>query len=383
MDLTSYDRLRNRINKKDFESRNRGLDTWLWRFSFLGNISAIFFAYFLVYPALSKTITINFIQGAVGNTIALMLSVIFLGTFEIIKRYFIRNFSDDYFTTGKKINFQVGGWFTLALVIVATSFYLSIAGSKNLATTSVFKNAAVETRLTSEGDSLSILYENRKQTYIDDNEALRKVNNDLRQRLAETPVNYVSVRRDYQTNIDKNSKTIEDNEKQIEKFDRELLTKQNELKEVLLNAKSGHESEDTKNIFLFIIIVIVNEILIIGGIYFREYYEHRLFEINHQKFEKVYQKKDRYRSLLTFVYGGGKLVPGDKVISGLELKAIVAEKTTIPNSNKIVDEFLQDMDRLNIFVTNGKRRHISAPYNEAVNIIETFDDSFRVIENMK
>jgi hypothetical protein len=383
MDLTSYDRLRSRINKKDFETRNKGLDMWLWRFSFLGNISAIFFAYFLVYPALSKTITINFIQSAIGNIVALMLSVVFLGTFEIIKRYFIRNFSDDYFTNGKKINFQVGGWFTFALAIVATSFYLSIAGSKNLATTSVFKNAVIETQLTSEGDSLAIISENRKQTYIDDNEALRKVNNDLRQKLAETPMNYVSVRRDYQTNIDKNLVIINNNEQQIEKIERELFTKQNELKETLLTAKSGHESEDTKNIFLFIIIVIVNEVLIIGGIYFREYYEHKLFETNHQKFEKVYQKKDRYKALLTFVYGGGKLVPGDRVVSGLELKAIVAEKTTIPNSNKLVDEFLQDMDRLNIFVTNGKRRHISTPYNEAVNIIETFDDSFRVIENMK
>ena len=41
------------------------------------------------------------------------------------------------------------------------------------------------------------------------------------------------------------------------------------------------------------------------------------------------------------------------------------------------------MDRLGIFVTNGKRRHVAATYNEAVNIVERYDDAFRVLENMK
>jgi hypothetical protein len=383
MDIKKYDELRKKINTKDFESRNNGLDKWLWRFSFLGNISAVFFAYFLVYPALSKTITINFISGFGGLLIAFIISVAFLGTFEIIKRYFIRNFSDDYFSNNKKINFQIGGWFTLAVVIISISFYLSIAGSKNLATTSIIKNDIIETETTTNNNKLITTYEYKKQTYVNDNELLRKINNDLRQKLTETPINYVSIRKDYQVNIDKNIKIIEDNERQIDKLDGELISKQNELNKKFLNAKSNHQSEDIKNIFLFIIIVVVNEVLIIGGIYFREYYEHRLFEINHQRFEKLYQKKDRYLALLSFVYGGGKLTTGDRVISGLELKNIVAEKANISNSNKLVEEFLQDMDRLGIFVTVGKRRNISATYSEASNIIEKFDDAFRIIENMK
>ncbi len=383
MDLTNYDKLRNKINKKDFESRNSGLDRWLWRFSFVGNASAIFFAYFLIYPALSKTITINFIDGKWGLIIAFLLSVVFLGVFEIIKRYFIRNFSDDYFTNNKKINFEISGWFMLALAIVALSFYLSISGSKNLATTSVFRNAVAETQTTVQRDSLTAIYEGRKETYDTDNKKLRTINNDLRQKLAETPLNYVSARKDYQVNIDKNAGIIVENQKEIDKLDVELNERIGELRESLSMAKSGHQSEDTRNIFLFIVIVIANEVLIIGGIYFREYYEHKLFEINHQKFEKVYQKKDRYRSLLTFVYSNGKAVPGDKVISGLELKEHVADKTNIQNSNKLVDEFLKDMDRLNVFNTNGKRRFINVTYNEAMNTVENFDDALRILENMK
>ena len=383
MDLKKYDELRKKISTKDFEGNNKGLDKWLWRFSFIGNASAIFFAYFLVYPALLKTISLHFVDGFWGTAIAFLLAIIFLTIFEVTKRYLVRNFSSDYMANRRKINPKIVGWLTTAITIIALSFYLSIAGSKNLASTSVFKNEAVETQITSKTDSLTSIYQEKKKIYEIDNERLRTVTNDLREKLAETPLGYVTARREYQTSIDKNTKAISDNQAEISKIDNELNVKLTELKTELNVSKETHRSEDTKNIFLFIIIVIFNELIIIGGIYFREYFEHTLFELNQQKFEKIYQKKDRYRALLSFVYGDGKLAPGDQVIPGQQLKEIVADRANIANSNKVVEEFLQDMDRLNIFVTHGKRRHIAAPYHEAVEIIEKFDDAFRVLENMK
>jgi hypothetical protein len=383
MDLKKYDELRKKINTKDFEGNNKGLDKWLWRFSFIGNASAIFFAYFLVYPALLKTITLHLVAGFWGTAIALTLALIFLTIFEVTKRYLIRNFSNDYMTNNKKINPKITGWFGTALAIIVLSFYLSVTGSKNLASTSKFSNTTVETLTSVQKDSLSLVYERKKETYVNDNEKLRTVTNDLRQRLAETPLGYVTARREYQTSIDKNTKIIADNQAEINKIDTELNTRLSELSGQLLTTKQTNKTEDAKNIFLFIIIVVFNEVIIIAGIYFREYFEHTLFEINRQRFEKIYQKRDRYRSLLTFVYGDGKLTAGDQVIPSLQLKEIVAEKANIQNSNKLVDEFLQDMDRLGIFVTNGKRRSIGATYQEAINIVERYDDAFRAIENMK
>jgi hypothetical protein len=383
MDLKKYDELRKKINTKDFEGNNKGLDKWLWRFSFIGNASAIFFAYFLVYPALLKTITLHLLSGFWGISVAFLLALTFLTIFEVTKRYLVRNFSSDYFANRRKINPKIMGWLTTAFAIIALSFYLSTTGAKNLASTSTIKNTVVETEVITKSDSLSIIYERRKKVYEDDNVRLRNVTNDLRERLAETPLGYVTARRDYQTNIDKNTKIIADNQAEITKIQTELNNRVAELNSGLNNTRQSNKTEDTKNIFLFVIIVIFNEVLIIGGIYFREYFEHTLFEINHQKFEKIYQKKDRYRALLTFVYGDGKLTSGDQVIPVLQLKEIVADKTNIANSNKLVDEFLQDMDRLGIFATNGKRRYIAAPYNEAVAIVEKYDDAFRALENMK
>lgn len=383
MDLRKYDELRKKINTKDFEGNNKGLDKWLYGFSFIGNASSIFFAYFLVYPALLKTIVLNFISGFWGTAIAFIFTLIFLTIFEITKRYLIRNFSSDYVISKRKLNMSTIRWMMISIGIIVLSFYLSISGSKNLATTSIFQDKIAETEIGIETDSLTQQYERRINVYEADNEALRSVNNDLRQKLAETPLNYMTARREYQTSIDKNTDVIETNQKEINNLKSELSQTINKLGDNLKETKTGNRNEDSKIILLFIIIVIFNEVIIIGGVYFREYFEYTLYEINHQKFEKVYQKKDRYRSLLSFVYGNGKLSTGDKVIPGLELKTIIAEKTTIQNSNKLVDEFLQDMDRLGIFATTGKRRFIAATYDEALNVLENYDDAFRAIENMK
>lgn len=383
MDLKKYDELRKKINTKDFEGNNKALDKWLYLFSFIGNAGSVFFSYFLVFPGLYKAISINIVDGSLATILAFLFTNIFLIIFEIIKRYFVRSFSAGYVSNARKIKTSIAAWLTVSATIIGLSFYLSIIGSKNLASTHSYKDKIVETKTATSTDSLTILYEKRKNTYIADNEALRKVNNDLRTTIAQTPVGYVSIRRDYQASIDKNVKLIESNQAEINKIDNQLAQHLAVLKQDLNQAKVINKVENSQNIILFVIIACFCEIIVFAGIYFREWYEYNLFLIHQQKFEKIYQKKDRYRSLLAFVYGDGKLTTGDRVISGLELKQLVADKTNIPNSNKLVDEFLADMDRLNVFTTTGKRRHIASTYAEALNVVENFDDTLRILENMK
>jgi hypothetical protein len=382
MDLDKYDKLRKKIKNKDFETNNKGLDKWLFRFSFIGNISSIFFAYFLVYPSLLKGISLNLISGFWGAAIAFTITIIFLAIFEIIKRGFIFNFSNNYFENKRKINGLSMSWLIASLTIIILSFYLSITGSKNLATTSIIKNTVVENQTTGIKDSITNQYGKKIIIYSDDNESLRNINNDLRKKLTETPLNYVGVRKNYQENIDKNTKLIYDNQTQIDKINTELELKLSKIENNLNNTKSSHKTEDVKNIFLFIIIVVFNELAIISGIYFREFYENKLYDLHHNKFEKLYLKKDRYRSLLTFIYANGKLTTGDKVISGIELKKLISEKTTIPNTNRFIEEFLSDMNRLGIFNIQGKRRFISVRYEDAIEIVNNFDDAFRALNNM-
>jgi len=383
MDLKDYDKLRNKINVKDFEGNNKILDKWLYGFSFVGNIGSIFFSYFLLYPALLKAININLITGFWGTTLALIFSITFLSIFEIIKRYLFRNFSSDYVANNKKINGPILGWLGVSTAIILLSFYLSLVGSKNLASTSVKQNTIATVQVDVQKDSLAVQYERKKHTYEVDNQALRTINNDLRNTLAQTPLGWVSARRDYQGSIDKNAKIITDNQTEINKIDNQLLKHITEINSELQQNKLSNRVEDTKNIALFIIIAIFAEVIIIGGVYFREFYQHQMFILNKRKFEKLYQKKDRYKSLLMFIYNNGKSNVGDKVISGLELKELMTEKANIENSNKFVDSFLHDMDKISIFNTVGKRRFIAVAYQEALNIIDNYDDIYMVLENIK
>lgn len=381
MDFKRYDELRKKMKTKDFEGNNKGLDRWLFIFSFIGNVGSIFFSYFLVFPGLLKAISINLIDGFWAMALSILFTIVFLTAFEIIKRFFIRSFSASYVTNHKKFKFKNVSWLIVSVAIIMLSFYLSLVGSKNLASTSEKTNTLAETEVVTQQDSLTLAYESQKQIYLDDNIELRRVNNELRQTLAETPLNYRTVRNDYQTSIDKNNEVINDNLERIDEIDAKINAVRQELDVKLETTKIENQDADLKNIILFLIIAVFCEVIIVGGVYFREYYEFGLYELHQQKFEKIYQKKDRYKALLTYIYSGNVNV-GDRVISGLALKEIVAEKANIPNSNKMVDEFLHEMDKLGIFTTNGKRRHIAKPYNEAMNIIDDYDDTLRIIENM-
>jgi len=383
MDLKDYDKLRKKINVKDFEGNNKALDKWLFGFSFVGNIGSIFFSYFLLYPALLKAISINFVSGLWGTALAFIFTLVFLTIFEIVKRYLFRNFSSDYVKNNKKINGAIAGWFSVSVAIVVLSFYLSLVGSKNLASTSDIKNNIAVTQVDIQKDSLLVQYERKKITYEQDNQSLRNVNNELRNTITQTPVGWLSIRRDYQTSVDKNTNIIAGNQNEINKIDEQLKQRVNELKSGLNSTIANNATEDTKSIVLFIIIAIFAELIIISGVYFREWYQHQMFILNKEKFEKIYQKKDRYKSLLMFIYNNGKLNVGDKVMSGLELKEILIEKSNIENSNKFTDNFLRDMNKIGIFNTVGKRRFIAVSYQEALNIIDNYDDIYMILENIK
>ena len=202
MDFKRYDELRKKMKTKDFEGNNKGLDRWLFLFSFIGNVGSIFFSYFLVFPGLLKAISINLVDGFWATALSILFTIVFLTAFEIIKRFFIRSFSASYVSNHRKFKFKNVSWLMVSVAIIVLSFYLSLVGSKNLASTSEKTNILAESEVVTQRDSLTVTYENQKQVYLDDNEALRVINNDLRQKLAETPVTYRTIRNDYQTSID-------------------------------------------------------------------------------------------------------------------------------------------------------------------------------------
>jgi len=384
MDLKKYDELRKKIHTKDFEGKNRGLNNWLYKLSFLGNLGSIFFAYFLVFPALNKAISTNLLQGQWGMVLAMFITILVLVSFETIKRLLIKNLSFDLVKSKFKImKASILGWFIFSTAIVCLSFYLSLSGARNFASTSVIKNVVIENTMDSQVDSLNIVYGDRISIFENDNTALRSVNTDLRQKLADTPLNYPTTRRGYQDNIDKNTETINTNQARIDELNEELQLVVAELRQDTGAQKTQNKDDDFKNILLFILLSTSIEVLIIVGVYFREYYEYNVYMANQERLESVYIKRDRYSVMLKFIYQEGKLGPNERVMAGAKIIELVEENSRIQNPKKFVENFLQDMETLGIFVTQGKRRLTNATYQEALSLVENFDDALRIFENLK
>lgn len=384
MDLKKYDELREKIHAKDFEGRNNTLDSWLYKLSFLGNIGSIFFAYFLVSPALKKTISSNLISGQWGLIIAIIITILILVSFETIKRILIKNLSFDVVKNKFKIlKASILGWFVFSIAIVSLSFYLSLSGARNFASTSLIKNIVIDNTLQTQIDSLTNVYDSRKTIFFMDNINLREVNTNLRQTLSQTPLTYRTIRKGYQESIDKNTTTINDNQTKIDDLNEEMQRIIVEFKQNYDEQKSQNKNEDLKNILLFILLSTSIEVLIIVGVYFREFYEYNLYTSNQERLEAIYQKRDRYRAMLNYIYQEGKVNQNQRIMAGSKIIELVEENTRITEPKKFVEMFLRDMESLGIFVTQGKRRLTNATYQEAINMIDNFDDALRILENLK
>jgi hypothetical protein len=384
MDLKKYDELRKKIHKKDFEGRNKGLDSWLYKLSFLGNLGSIFFAYFLVSPALNKAISTNLVSGNWGFTLALIITIAILVSFEALKRLLIKNFSFDLVKNKFKVlKASLMGWFIFSCAIVSLSFYLSLNGARNFASTSFQKNEIAEVDMQMQIDSVNRIYDNQKLPFITDNQNLREINIEIRQKYVETPMNYMTARRELQQSIDKNTEIINENQDRIDQLDADLNAEIAEIKQTYISATDQNKRDDIRSIWLFILISTSIEVLIIVGVYFREFYEYNLYIENQNRLEKTYQKRDRYRTMLTFIYQEGKANVGDRIMAASKLIEKIQENTMIADPKKFVETFLDDMESLDIFVVQGKRRLINAPYQEALNVIENFDDALRILENLK
>jgi hypothetical protein len=375
MEFNKYVELRKKIKEKSFEGKNKNLSKWLYKSSYGGNVLSIAFAFFLVFPTLNNTISAHIVGGNIGIYISMFLTILILSAFEYIKRILLHNLSFD--LVKYKWNIlkpAIVGWFIFSVVIIGGSFYLSLTGAKNFASTSSNTNSLIEHSNKQVIDSLTSLSNNEKNIYISNLASLRESNKLLRGKLLNTDDNSSKLRKEYQSIIDKNSIEINQDEAKLKDIDNNINNKILELNKNVDINKSENKNNDVNNIVLFIILSSFIELLIIIGIYFKEYYDLTLYSINEGKMEKQYVKKERYTILLKYIFKEGKAQIGEKVPAVAPFKELIKTKTqTI--SSKFIDEFFIDMDNHNIFTKEGKRRFIGISYDKALELLDEFDDS--------
>jgi hypothetical protein len=382
MDLNKYSELRDKIKSQDFETKNKDVDTWLNIFSYVGNIGSIFFAFFLVFPALLLAISANLVQGEASTYLAGFISVLILSGFELLKRKVLANLSFDIVKNKFKIQKSLIGWAIFSVGIVSASFYFSLNGAINFASTSRDVNVQIENTAQVEIDSINLIYQERKQTLIDDNNSYRKSNTEYRDKIADTPLNYRTVRNELQDLVDSNNESIADNDTRITSIDNELNGEIRKLQTKQESEQAENEDNDISNILLFLIISTSIEFIIILGIYFDKYYDYNVYLTNIAEMETTHKKRDRYRTLLKFIFKEGMLGQDQKILGKTKLLVLIKEKSSIASPNKFLDNFLNDMEYLGIIKLNGTRRLTAVTYQDALEKIDKFDDTLRLLEKL-
>lgn len=383
MELKKYDTIRKEIKKMDFEGKFKRLSDWLYLFSFVGNVGSIFFAYFLIYPIFNNAIS-HYIQTDSTNIIiSSIFTVLILFMFELIKRIILKNFSFDFVKERFKIKeFSIISWLIISLGLIALSFYFSINGAMKFADNTIVVENQINKELVVKQDSVKSVYQARKDSYYLDIQQLKDDNEELRIKRNETPLNYISARNDYNNMINQNTDEIKRFEGFIVDLDEELKSKINEFKIEKDNSLNKITNDNSISILVFILISSLIELLIIGGIYFKSYYDLTVFRKNEPYLENFLKKRDQYLVLLSYIYKKGKLTTGDVIIGVNRLKETLKDNN-IQNVNKLVTSFYSDLEYNDIIKTEGKRKYFVVDYEKANEIITKLDDTVDILNKLK
>jgi hypothetical protein len=371
MEIQKYKELKTKIRDKSFEINFKKLDWGLYLLSFLGNAGAIFFAFFLLNPALQKTISQHLGDNMFFQILGILLTVVILIGVEYLKRSVFKIFSDEFIQSSYNlVKPAVLTLFMFSMLIFGASFYFSISGGILFSKVSGAKNEVIASSNKSHIDSLTAISVKEKSDISLEINDLRESNKNLRERRDNTPIEQRAARRDFDKLITSNEESINNKQLELDKVDERLKSKLAEIKSAETKQFAENEESDFSSILLFLIISTCSEVLIIAGIYFRELYDHKSFYENENTLEPILKKRERYEHLMKIVYKNGEIKPDDVVISLKRLGELVKNKGT-QYSPKVVSDFYSEMSHLGAFKVIGNKRYALVTYLEAKNLIES------------
>ena len=352
MSFEKYLDLKGKTIVKSYTERFKWVDKFLYAFSWFGNGVSVFLAFFFLQSLFYASFA------SISQSIWITLGIVFFLTmFELLKRYVFGMFSIE--SIKQKFNIFRGNMITFILgtgVLIAGSFYFSLNGAQEFVDNQKFFESQTQQVVTSKVDSLTQVYDNQKTIYLDENASLRVTNDTLRTRMARTPANYRTVRREYQQNIDNNMGIIAANQERIDNIETEKRTAISELRTTEESMLSSNLDENKKNKITFIIISSIIELIIMLGIYFDKYYGYRsIIEyeesvINTPEFKQWY----KYNYLLELIYNATKEV-GEKIPSTANLIELAKIGKT-PITSGEFDKFIKLLYHLEILTRDGNRR---------------------------
>jgi len=361
MSFEKYKELKEKTVVQNYTERFKWVDRFLYAFSWFGNGVSIFLAFFFLQQLFFASFS------RVGESIWITLGIVFFLTmFELLKRYVFGMFSME--SIKQKFNIFRGNMITFILgtaILIVGSFYFSLNGAKEFVDNQKFFESQTEQVMTSKVDSLQNVFDDRTAIFVNENASLRVNNDTLRNKLASTPDNYRTVRREYQQNIDNNMGVINTNQVRIDAIDEERAQAIQELRATESTTLSSNLSENKKNKITFIIISSIIEIIIMLGIYYDKFYgwksikEYEESVINTAEFKQWYKYNYLLELILNSTNNVGEKIPSTGNI--LELAKIGKNSMTTGE----FDKFIKLLYYLDILTREGNRRILNTSEDDA------------------
>lgn len=346
-----YLKLKTKTMIRSYTERFKLVDKFLYWFSWFGNAVSIFLAFFFLQALFYSSFN------DVGSSILISIGiVIFLSLFELLKRFIFGMFSNDIIKNKFKIfrrgmiSFMIG-----VGIMITGSFYFSLNGAQKFIDNQKVFQEQTETNITSKVDSINSFY---FKEYIkplkDENKVY--VNQSTNYALEASKTKYKTK---YTNLIDANNIKINNNNDLVSKYElkRDLeITKFTNKQEYKL---SQNIDENKSNIFAFILISCLIELVIMLGVYYDKFYTYKVITeyedtvVNTVSFKKWY----KYNDILILIYNSVKEV-GDQIPSTNNLIELV-KLNDIDITRGELDKFIKILYHLDILKLDGNRRIIN------------------------
>lgn len=372
----NYESLSKRYEKVDFKSENKSYYIWGLILSYFGNIFSIFFAFFYMFPFLCTMFTAH-IGSTMSTIVSFIISLIILSAFELIKRKSILNIVKKYFINNLKLFKKDITELSLAILLIFLTFYYSANGFIKMVDNRETISTEIDNNITSNIDNLKNINDSKIASYEDNIKKLEKVNDELRIKL----LNGTNKNRsEFQSIIDKNVQLINDYNIKIDNINNDF---ENKSKSIINDGDVVKDSKNNKIIWDIIFAIVMSFIIegsIVGGIFYCEKYMHKIFIIEKNKSGEYYDKKSKYKILLKYIYGEGKI--GDPIMGLNKLKDALLDRK-IDNVNKLTKDFINDMDLLKVFELRGKRKYIKIDIESAIKLVDEMDSKIMILDELK
>jgi len=279
MDHEKFKRLEEKFKNKSFNKSYKAVNATLYIFSYIGNIASVFFAYFFLYSLLIAAI------GDLASPIVLSASsIIFLSSFELLKRYVFNTFALQFTTDHLKFKSReilILAFFSL--VLITSSFYLSLNGAHKFADKTKNIETVAKDDIKVYTDSINKVYDLKILDLKNENIRLEDQNVKHSDEAETTKSN--SIRRQKLRLVESNNMTIKDNKIKITSYENEVSNKITEFKNETVIEKKGLTAESNETSNKFVIWSTFIEFFILVGIFFNNLY---LFRSYKEKAESSY-----------------------------------------------------------------------------------------------